>query len=195
MNEETSNLRQNAVKFSRSRANLIAVTAFTLVNVLLIYFESDWYLLFSATLPWYFMLQAMMDVPIFGFDAQTIAYIVLAFSGVILYFLFWLLSGRFRWFMLIAMIFFAADTIFLAYLIMELSMFDSFDAGFILDAAFQIWIMFYLVTGTIAWAKLRGVTREQLDSVKTAIDKEEANTAIDQLSNDENKENEDNRQV
>lgn len=187
MNDTNAYIRQNALKFSRSRGNLLAVTLFTLINVMLAFSGSDWYLLFSATAPFHLMHLAMMDAAFFGYDAQTIIKIILSFSGVLALFLFWLLSARYRFFILIAMLLFGIDTAFLIFLIIDFSLFSSFDTAFMLDVAFQAWVMFYLISGTIAWARLRGITSEQIAEAKATVNEEAAASALNELSNDDNK--------
>ena len=186
MNDAASRIRENAVKFSRSRGNLLAVVIFTLVNMGLVVFGSDWYLLFSATVPYLLIIFAVEEAAIFGYNAITITLIAMALIGVFLYFLFWLLSGRFRAFMLVAMIFFSIDSIVLLVLMLNLFLVGAFDFGLLLDAAFQTWIMFYLITGTVAWARLRGVTREQLQDVKNTVDNEMASSALNQMAENTN---------
>jgi len=186
-------LKKNAAAFARNRGTLAAIAGITLINIALIFFGSDWYLLFSATLPWHFMIIAMMDVPTFGYDATTIVFIALALGGVFIYFLLWLLSGRWRWIILLGTIIFALDTIYLVFLIIDLSLYDSFDAGFLLDVGFQVLIMIYLIAGTVNWIKLRGVSHEQYNQALAGENAEELTSNLNELSEGVREENDENK--
>ena len=48
---DTAVIKQQALKFNRSRNNLLAVVAFTALNLILTAFNANIYLLFSATTP------------------------------------------------------------------------------------------------------------------------------------------------
>ena len=189
MNNE-ANIRDSAGKFSRARGTLAVVVLFTLVNMFLLLFGSDFYLLFSATVPFLLTWEAVDHAAFFGFDAFAITFIFLAFLGTIFYVVFWLLSGRYRVFMLVAMIFFIVDTIiFLGYLGLIFLMGYGFDFFFLLDLAIQVWIMVSLISGTIAWARLRGVTREQLEEAKIVTENRFTNRALDEVAGSADSEN------
>ena len=184
---DNANIKKNAVTFGTARNNLLLVVAFTFINIMLIAFESDFYLLFSARLPVEILLAFQSLTPELGAAASTIGMLVALF-GVFLYFLCWLLSKRIRAFILVALIFFTTDTVLFLMLIGTLIMFGDIDFFVIVAIAFYGWILFYLITGTVAWAKLRGITPEQLEGAKTAVDNEIASTMLNQISeNDEDK--------
>lgn len=54
---------------------------------------------------------------------------------------------------------------------------EEFDAFFLIEIAFQVWILFYLFIGTRAWAQLRKATPEELNAALEGIstDEEQAN--------------------
>ena len=74
---------------------------------------------------------------------------------------------------------------------------DSF--ALLLNVAFHAWIHFYLITGTIAWVKLRNVSRDEFRDLVAAVEqeanKEELDSALDVVAqdcgNDSNKSNND----
>jgi len=140
---------------------------FTLINVVLELFESNLYFLFSATLP---LLAVALGGDLaweFYNNAFLIAGTALAFFGVALYFICWLLSKRIRAFMLVALILFAIDTIALAWL--AIVFIPEFDVFFLIELAFQVWILVSLILGTAAWAKLRRATSDEMDATVQAI--------------------------
>jgi len=184
-----TNIKTNAVKFTRARGNLLLVVTFTLINILLLAFESDFYLLFSATVPMIVLEFFMEEAAISGIPVYTTIGIIIALFGVLVYFVFWLLSKRVRAFILISLIVFAIDTLLFVMLIAGAFLLDGwFEPAFLIDLAFHAWILFYLITGTVAWAKLKGVSTEQLQEAKAAISDIEATSALNEISADDAKE-------
>jgi len=171
-------IKKYAVKFGTARSNLLLVVAFTMANVMLTAFGSDFYLLFSATVP---MLALILLE-----DAMAVGLIV-AMLGVFVYFLCWLLSKRKRVFILVALILFSVDTLLFLATTGIVFLLGFGDFMIIVEIAFHGWILYYLITGTAAWAKLRGVTEEQLDDAKTAVDNEVASAAMNELTNNDDK--------
>ena len=128
----------NVGRFNRARWNLLAVVVITTINFFLLYAGTDYYLLFSALIPVVCFYWGVVEA-------------VLSVAMLAAYLLCFLLSARKRVFMLVALILFIIDCLFLTYLIYFLGIGD-----FWLEVFFHAWIMFYLVTGVIAWIKIRG---------------------------------------
>lgn len=150
------------VTYLKSRANLLWVVVFTLVNVVFSLLGQDSYFLFSASVPYF--------VSIFGrvlFDELGAAsYLVIA--GVIavlitgLYFLFWLMTKRHREWMDAAAVCFGVDCLALIVLI-------GFDVSMIIDYLFHAYVMYYLVSGSIAAHKLAKMPPEEPVSMDAGI--------------------------
>jgi len=173
----TIDVKKYAVNFSRSRANLLAVVGFTIINIFLVLFQADWQFLFSATIP---TLLAAFGVLLSYEGLGVIGLVigaVLALLGTGFYLLFYFLSKKYRVFILIAMVLFAIDT--LIFLVFALAVAD---AGAFIDLAFSGWVMYYLIIGTIAWAKLRNVSAEEVEAAHQSVANEEANTALNEIS-------------
>ena len=175
---DVEQIKNQAVKFNRARNNLLLVVVLTMVNLVLITLDMDLNFLFSAILPQIILL-LFMDISI-AF-AMMAAVIVLSF-----YLICFFLSKKWRVFILIAFLVFAIDTLalFATIIIFYLNFSD-----FIFDAAFHVWIHFYLITGVIAWIKLMGVSKDDFRAViaeaKLEAEKEELDSAIDTIAPDD----------
>ena len=173
---DVQQIKTQAIRFNRARNNLLAVVILTLANLVLIVLDTNLNFPFSAIVP-QVVLILFMDIamPI----AMAAAVICVSF-----YLLFFFLSKRWRVFILVAFIFFAMDTLFLIDIMLANDFFD-----FILDIAFHGWIHFYLITGTIAWAKLGNVTRDEFKELVAKVEQEanqeELDSALDTIAPDE----------
>lgn len=163
---DNSMIKKYAVTFGRARNNLLLVVAFTTINLILAAFESGFFFLFSATMP----------TIIFEFIGAPVG-IILAFGGVLIYLICWLLAKKYRAFILVALILFSIDTI--VFFILLFGVMAAFEIGYLLEIAFHAWVMFYLITGTMAWVRLMKVTPEQIKSAQAEVAKETANAEAD----------------
>jgi len=153
----------NAVKFNKSRHNLLFVVIFSLVNVILTASNAGYYFLFSASLPLYICLIGNDMANQSG--AGNYIFIVIALLIIFLYFLCWLLSGKYRYFMVISLVMFGLDTLFLVFLILDNYIaFNTISSSELIDLAFHGFILYYLIIGTIAWGKLFGLKKEEFKS-------------------------------
>ena len=137
-------------------SNLLLVVVFTAANLLLIVTDSNLYLLFSAIAPPFIFGIGRGMADELRSDVFLVIGLVIAFIIVGLYFLCWLLAKRRRVFMVVALVFFVIDSLMLAFLILS----AGFEMSYVMDIAFHGWILVYLTSGAMAWAKLRGVSTE-----------------------------------
>lgn len=123
-------------KLKIARSNLLLVIALTLINIILSLTGSDSMMLFSATIP-YFL--AILATAIPGFLA-----IGLGSAAVILllYLLCWIFSKKHYGWMVVALVLFLLDTVFLAWIYITAGDFSG-----ILDAAIHVWVFYYLIIG------------------------------------------------
>ena len=190
-------------RYSAARANLLLVVAFTLVNTVLTLVGSDLYFLFSATIPYYLVLQGMFlcgkmpaeiyeDMMFEFFDPSLLVILsVIAAVILLLYFLAWLFSGKHRvgW-MIFALVLFVLDTASLL-LIYGLS------PNMILDILFHAWVLYYLVAGVMAHFKLKKLPQEDpAEAVAEGGAEAQSSTEFDESlfvisSDDENKDDAD----
>ncbi|MDR0915740.1 MAG: hypothetical protein LBN02_00915 [Oscillospiraceae bacterium] len=153
---DTTDIRQQAAKFKKSRSNLLIVVVFTSINLLLTAFKAGVYLLFSATVPQLaFSLGSALAEETQN-NAVLVVGLIAAVAVIMLYLVCWVLSNRYRSFMLVALILFIADCLVFAFL----AVFAEFEVSYLLDIAFHVWILVYLINGVRSWAKLRGVSAE-----------------------------------
>ncbi|MCL2672034.1 MAG: hypothetical protein FWF10_08355 [Clostridiales bacterium] len=153
-------MKQWAMKFKRARSNLLLVVIFTAANLLLTAFNAGVYMLFSATGPQFVFEVGRGLAEEFQSTAFLVAGLIIAFISIGLYFLCWLLAKRRRAFILVALIFFCIDCLLFVLLLLS----GGFEVSYLLDIVFHGWILFSLISGTRAWAKLRGVSAEDLDA-------------------------------
>jgi len=160
-----ADIKREAVRFKVARGNLALAFALTAVNIFLLAFDAGWHLFFSAFVP-----QAIMYFFIYAGVIGVGLVVALLAAGT--YFVCWLLSKRWRVFMLVALILFSIDS--LIFFILALGMFagGGFTFGDIIQAVIQIWILYYLIIGTIAWARLRKVSADDV-----AVAQQEADDA------------------
>ena len=142
-------------KFEISRRNLLAVVAFSAINILFVLLNMNVSFLFSATAP-------MFVVQIGQWMAEEIAgallpiTAVIAFGMVSFYAICYFLAKKHRVFILVALILFSLDTLFLMWV-----MLIAFDPVNLIDVVFHVWVMYYLVIGAKAWSALKKMPAEE----------------------------------
>ena len=174
--QNTVDIKKYAVNFTRARANLLAVVAFTVVNIILAATGSDWMFLFSATIP-LMITHLFAGIAFVAGGGILVIGVVLALLCAGVYFLFWALSKRWRVFILVALIIFAIDTLVFLFVVLGIG-----GAGDIINLAFSGWVLYYLIIGTIAWAKLSNVNESDIVAVQNAVANEEANAALGEIA-------------
>lgn len=167
-------LRQTLTnKYNSARINLLLVIALTVLNIVLLFLEADYYLLFSASIPYYFTLFAMLfcgkfPVEYYGGEAEykaleaegfwpestlTIA-LVISVVIVVLYLVCFLFSKNLKYgWLVFALVLFVADTIGL-FLLADLT-------TSIIDLVFHAWILIILVVGIVNAVKLKNLPPEE----------------------------------
>ncbi len=160
--------KQTLIKnYNNSRANLLLVVAFTVINIVLLATLSDTYFLFSAYIPYALVTVGMMLCGMFPpefyegleqgeFLGQSAFYIFLgiALIFVVLYLLCWIFSknNKSGW-LIFALVLFSADTL-------GMFAFQGLALDGILDVAFHIWVIVSLVMGISACSKLKKMSQE-----------------------------------
>lgn len=148
-------------KFAKSRSNLLLVVAFSAVNVILLLINSGTYFLFSAAFPIFSVELGQILSQELGISAYYTIGIVVAFLAIAFYGICYLLSKRYKAFILVAFIGFVIDTILLIWFsILEI------DISMIIDIIIHAWVIYYLVIGVRAWLGLRKATTDD-DIAKT----------------------------
>jgi len=137
--------------FVASRGTMIAVFALTCVNIVLLLTNSDFYFLFSASLPQIALfLNSTFNFWTGEYTFATLS-IVLAFVATLPYLGFWFASSKNKMWILAALVYFVIDLIVLAFLVARAGGFGEFDFFIIVELAFFVWILVSLILGTKAW--------------------------------------------
>ena len=152
-------------KYNNSRFNLMIMLAFTLVNIILLYTKLDLFMLFSASIPYYAMAFALWDET----GVLLIPGLVIAANAIIAYLLCWLLSKKYRAWMLVALILFSFDTLALIGLYVLAKDFSG-----IVDLLIHVWVFYYLIVGVINARKLKTLPLEETEGelVEIIVEKE-----------------------
>jgi hypothetical protein len=158
-------VRQQLLKFRSARNNLLFVVAFTTINLFLTAFETGYYFLFSAAVPQVFFEFGRGLVDDYQNKVFLITGSIAAFVGIVVYLVCWSMANRQRVFILVALILFGSDTLLCAFLVFS----GEFDPFYLLDIACHIWVLYYLIIGTIAWSKLRDVNSDDLNAAINAM--------------------------
>lgn len=153
---EKANLNSWVLKFKRSRDNLMLMIVFTVINLLLLLFQSDFYLLFSATVPTLTLAIGQYASADIGSNIPLWITSFIAVAIVGFYIACWAFSKKARLLILIAFIFFSIDT----FILLVLMLVVEFDLMMLVDLAFHFWILYYLYHGAMAWSKLSDVSQE-----------------------------------
>ena len=129
--------------FNSARSNLLLVVGFTAVNVILQLINADMYFLFSASTP-----MAFLDIA----KATEISSLlpvaaVLAFIIIGVYLLCWFMAKKQSAWLIVATVLFALDTLVL------LGLYDL--SAMVIDLLMHVWVMYYLITGSIAAIKMK----------------------------------------
>lgn len=129
-------------QYKTARANLLLVAICTSLNVLLSFF-SDWYLLFSANIP--YLVTVFGNLLATETAAPVFLYAAIALSACLVapYFLGYFLSEKHCGWMLACLVYFVLDTV--AMLLILVLFGDHGNA--LLDAVFHAWVLFELFLG------------------------------------------------
>ncbi|MDR2943332.1 MAG: hypothetical protein LBV17_12165 [Treponema sp.] len=161
---DTIDIKQQAIVFEKARNNLLAVIAFTAINLILTAFNANINFLFSASLPQFVLQLGKSLEDETGMQIYMIVALVIAVIIIVPYLVFWLLARRVRGLILAALIYFGIDSLVLLDLIIE-STNTEFDFSVLLEIIFHGWILYYLINGVRAWSKMRGVNTDDFKAV------------------------------
>lgn len=151
------------MKYNRSRANLLLVILFTVVNLFSVTF-GDTYFLFSANLPMLFpavaaeiaadteYLAGMGMTPEDGMIVIIVG-LVIGLIMTVPYLLCWIFSKKRPGWMVAALVFFSIDCLVL------IGLYDL--TAVIFDLLIHAWVMFYLITGVKHGFKLKKMPEDE----------------------------------
>ena len=130
-------------KYAASRSNLLLALVLTVINIVLLFTESNSMLLFSMSVPYYTVAFSRL------LDLETVGLIIAAVM-LVAYLLCWILSKKRCGWLVAAAVLFVIDTLCLAglYILMQ-------DFSGILDAVIHIAVLYYLFPGISAYKRLK----------------------------------------
>ena len=136
--ERQGQLNPATRKFELARGNLLIAIILTVVNIAFYLLQTDTYFLFSIAYPYYM------------FDTEFIVDAVLPLAVLALYVLCYLLSKKRPGFMIVALILFIIDCLFLvgySFYAVEATGGAITLGDFIIDYLTHIWVLVYLIIG------------------------------------------------
>lgn len=142
-------------KRNTGRSTLLLILIFTVINIVTLVTETDYYFLFSAAVPYYLTVFGMIFdewvIGTFTTTALVVAAVILA-----VYLLCWLLSKKRRGWLIAALVLFIVDTVALLLFSLALEML----ADNILDFLFHGWAIWELIAAWKADKKLQELPPE-----------------------------------
>lgn len=167
-------IRSFLAAYGKARSNLLLMLGLTVVNVVLLAVGAPLSFPFSAFLPQLAVDFGLSFTELTGNVAFILLGGALAAATVGIYLLSWKLSEKnWRW-LVTALVIFSIDcAALLAWFV-----FTGFDAYYIIDILFHVWVMICLVPGARAGAELSKLTSEQLAELGESLSAE--STAADE---------------
>lgn len=146
----TNTLDAHIKRYSSARADLLIMTALTVVNIVLLFTGSETIMLFSAIIPYTAVASAYIynGSYIFGFG--------IAILLIGLYFLCWFMSKKNYQWLIVATILFALDTLYM----IPFYDFSTDLASSVIDIAIHALVLYYLIAGIITGKKLKSLKEE-----------------------------------
>lgn len=142
-------------KRNSGRSTLLTILIFTVINIVMLVAQADYYFLFSASVPFYLTMFGMVfDNWVVGTFTTT----ALGISAVImvLFLLCWIFSKKRRGWLIAGLVLFVVDTLALVYFSVTMEML----ADNILDFVFHGWAIVELIAAWKADKKLEEMPPE-----------------------------------
>lgn len=178
-------------RYASSRASLLIVVVFTLINCILAATGSDTYFLFSASIPYYLAFYGSLFCGLmpevyytpesafyssfeFEFFDISALYVMLSIAVIItlVYGVFWFMSRKEKYGWLIAaLVFFSVDTIVMIALF-------GFSVNMLLDVLMHAYVIISLISGITAIPKLKAVRAEEEAILQAQAAEEKADSNI-----------------
>lgn len=150
-NQEYAKVSKEIRNYKIARMNVLLILLFTLISAVMLA-VADRYFLFSVfTCVLFIAVGQQMRAEAVQSGAETYGNAYLAVAVVIalvilaVYLVFWLLSKKHRWAMIVLLVLFSIDCVLLL---------TSFSVEMLLDIAFHAWMIYYFILGVKAAANL-----------------------------------------
>ena len=144
-------------KFNVARIVLLLAVVMTVANIVLFAIWDNSSFMFTAFTPIIALYNYSTDGTVSSTGIISALFLVAIFLGC------YFLSKRYKPFMLVALILFLVDTFVLVNRIISVISDDShkFDFSMMAIVMFHAFVLYYLVSGTIAWVKLKKLSQEE----------------------------------
>lgn len=156
------------MQYRTARMNLLLMAVFTAINITLISFGSSTYFLFSASIPYFLVFlgavtSGRMPAEYYEEFEMTLEYVnptffwimlAIAIVTILLFVLCWIASKKHVGWLIAATVLFGIDTVGMFYLY-------GFNINMLLDIAFHIWVLVYLIIGLVAHHKLKNLPEDE----------------------------------
>ena len=140
-------------KYRIARSEVLLVLIFTVINVALLILKTNYYFLFSLTVPYYGVVFGSVVAQEYGIGGFLVAGIVFALIMIAVYFVLYFLSKKRSGCMTAILVLFSIDTLaLLGVLMIEIS-----SGGFssLFDIAVHALVLYYLIRGVSAASQLK----------------------------------------
>ena len=139
-------------KYNSARADLMVMLVFTLVNIILLVFDADVMMLFSATVPYYALVFAM-----YVSESLLVPAVIIMLASLVAYALCWAFSEKHYGWMIAALVMFIIDTVCLVLLYWFLE-----DVSGILDFVIHAVLLYYFFMGAKSGRELSKLPKEEM---------------------------------
>ena len=156
-------------KFALARNTMLLILVFSLINIVSAMANSDYYFLFSASVPY---ILAVLGVGIAQELGNTVM-VVMGTIGIALlvpYLLSWIFSKKKYGWLVVALVYFVLDTVCM---LLFLLLFGDFTS--IIDIFFHAWVIYELVVGVKAGIALKTLPEEEETELASMEATEEKN--------------------
>ena len=159
-------------KYAASRSNLLLALVLTVINIVLLFTESNSMLLFSMSVPYYTVAFSRL------LDLETVGLIIAAVMLAV-YLLCWILSKKRCGWLVASAVLFVIDSLCLAglYILMQ-------DFSGILDAVIHIAVLYYLFSGISAYNRLKKLPQLTPEQESQALELPDYSTPIRRADED-----------
>ncbi len=142
-------------KYNSARSNLFIMIALTVINLIVIGLDGNFMMLFSASFPLYALVFSLPPDALFPLQVG----VVIAVFSILLYIVPFFMSKKHYGWMIVALILFSFDSMFLIGISLLVYLGDGSLPG-LLEIIFHVWVMYYLISG-VRYGHLRTVVPEE----------------------------------
>ena len=171
---ELADIRGEITKYKAGRSSLLLAIVLSTVNLILLVAQSDFFFLFSFSIPTIF---ALVGQEFYFETANNLFYTVgvaLAAISILVFLACWILSKNHRVALLVAFILLCIDTLIFVSLFALGAATADFDIFYFIELGFRAWLFISVLVGVLAYGKLRNVSQANIDAAEKSMEEIEA---------------------